>query len=174
MHLHLVRGRGAGSAECQRPAKVVALEARRQARLDAAHRPAAAPAAACNMSDGAGRRTQRGSRADVAEPAYAPVSETGGFGHEGSTPSVRTLSRASVAQRIKSTGLRPRAQRFESSRGLPSPKGPLARPFRLSKAAELAAGDGHGGAADHHTLERVGAAVGLRVERRGRPISTPC
>ena len=30
--------------------------------------------------------------ADVAEPAYAPVSETGDFGHEGSTPSVRTAS----------------------------------------------------------------------------------
>ena len=41
-------------------------------------------------------RTSAAALADVAEPAYAPVSETGDFGHEGSTPSVRTCLRSTV------------------------------------------------------------------------------
>ena len=44
---------------------------------------------------GAARQVRAGGShpADVAEQGYAPVSETGGFGHEGSTPSVRTPRR---------------------------------------------------------------------------------
>src|SRR5882724_5525204 len=45
--------------------------------------------------------------------ADAPVSETGLWGFDSLRPHL-----ASVAQRTQSTGLRPRAQRFESSRGL--------------------------------------------------------
>ena len=41
------------------------------------------------MTDTASRPAARLAHTDVAELVYAPVSETGGFGHEGSTPSIR-------------------------------------------------------------------------------------
>ena len=89
MHLHLVRV-AARPKQAPRPAKVVA--SRPAARRGSRRRdPSGSPR---------GRPLETRSRplahglaappADVAEPEYAPVSETGGHGHEGSTPSVRT------------------------------------------------------------------------------------
>ena len=91
MHLHLVRVVARTAAP--RPAKVIVLETRRKARLEAARPSGRLPGRPRER-----RAARRGSRlrlpgADVAEPGYAPVSETGGFGHEGSTPSVRTPRR---------------------------------------------------------------------------------
>src|SRR4051812_47278898 len=66
----------------------------------------------------------------------------------------------------KSTGFRPRAQRFDSSRRPRYPKGPLRRPFRRSEG-ELPARNGHGRAADREALDLVAAPLRLGVERRG-------
>ena len=60
----------------------------------------------------AARGTEQHARA-WRNQADAPVSETGQWGFDSLRPHL-----ASVAQRTQSTGLRPRAQRFESSRGL--------------------------------------------------------
>ena len=67
---------------------------------------------------GSNERTAAGFLAAVRMRAWrnqadAPVSETGQWGFDSLRPHL-----ASVAQRTQSTGLRPRAQRFESSRGL--------------------------------------------------------
>src|SRR5206468_4247213 len=63
--------------------------------------------------------------------ADAPVSETGLWGFDSLRPHL-----ASVAQRTQSTGLRPRAQRSESSRGLSQQRDTVAerRGARLQSA----------------------------------------
>ena len=74
MHLHLVRV-AARPKPVPRPAKVVQLEVRRKARLDAVRRTAAGRV---NEEPHALQDEPAAPRADVAEPEYAPASEAGG------------------------------------------------------------------------------------------------
>ena len=64
--------------------------------------------------------------------ADAPVSETGQWGFDSLRPHL-----ASVAQRTQSTGFRPRAQRFESSRGLSPHRGRAARRAPAKRATAV-------------------------------------
>ena len=78
MHLHLVRI-VARPQRPLRPAKVVVLETRRKARLDAMRPERQPPRPAAWDEEPPACFWPAAPRADVAEPEYAPVSETGGL-----------------------------------------------------------------------------------------------
>ena len=162
MHLHLVRVPAHRSAPRAAPGK--GRRARGTPAGAARARPPEAAPTPGGVNDQAAALSpnQRRSLADVAEPAYAPVSETGDLGHEGSTPSVRTSCLRSSAD--QSTGLRTRAQRFDSSRRLHR-KGRSRGPFVVQKLNwPRATVTAHPPTTTR--CELLGAAVHFGVERR--------